>query len=147
MDRKIKANRKGWCDINFGLSSKTRLAANVRVRHKKIGQWGSVNRIIMKYWEYITVNLVLSINVFIPIQRGQTANCCCSKYLKSQLFINRMPKMCAIPQFVLAPLRSYTKKHVEHFRRSRPQREHSHWLSYIVYISSGVVFHISCPVS
>ena len=54
--------------------------------------------------EYIIVNLVLSINVFIPIQRGQTANCCCSKYLKSQLFINRMPKMCAIPQFVLAPL-------------------------------------------
>ena len=49
MDRKIKANRKGWCDINFGLSSKTRLAANVRVRHKKIGQWGSANRIIMKY--------------------------------------------------------------------------------------------------
>ena len=49
MDRKIKANRKEWCDINFGFSSKTRLAANVRVRHKKIGQWGSVNRIIMKY--------------------------------------------------------------------------------------------------
>ena len=54
--------------------------------------------------EYAIATRVLSINVFIPVQRGQTANCCCSKYLKSQLFINRMPKMCAIPQFVLAPL-------------------------------------------
>jgi len=49
MDREIKANRKGWCNINFGLSSKTRLAANITVRHKKIGQWGGVNRIIIKY--------------------------------------------------------------------------------------------------
>ena len=34
------------------------------------------------------------------IQRGQRANFC-SKYL---LFISRMPKMCAIPQLVSAPL-------------------------------------------
>ena len=34
-----------------------------------------------------------------------------------QLFINRMPKMCAIPQLVSAPLNPIPT--VEHFRRSR----------------------------
>ena len=59
------------------------MTANVRVRHKKIGQCGSVNRIIMKLSsEYVIANRVLSMSPFISIQRGQTANCCCSKYLK-----------------------------------------------------------------
>ena len=41
-----------------------------------------------------------------------------------QLFISRMPKMCAIPQLVSAPLNSIPI--VEHFRRSHPQCEHSY---------------------
>ena len=41
-----------------------------------------------------------------------------------QLFISRMPKMCAIPQLVLAPLNPIPT--VEHFRRSHPQCEHSY---------------------
>ena len=51
------------------------------------------------------------------IQRGQTANFCCSKYL---LFISKMPKMCAIRQLVLAPL-SPLPIIVEHFSRSHRQ--------------------------
>ena len=83
INRKIKASRKGQCGINFGLNSTTRMTANCRVRHKKIGQCGSVNRIIMKLSsEYVIANRVLSMSPFISIQRGQTANCCCSKYLK-----------------------------------------------------------------
>ena len=39
-----------------------------------------------------------------------------------QLFISRMPKMCAIPQFVSAPLNPIPT--VEHFRRSHSQCEH-----------------------
>ena len=59
------------------------MTANVRVRHKKIGQCGSVNRIIMEMRsEYVIANRVLSMRPFISFQRGQTANCCCSKYLK-----------------------------------------------------------------
>ena len=41
-----------------------------------------------------------------------------------QLFISRMPKMCAIPQLVSAPLNPIPT--VEHFRRSHPQCEHSY---------------------
>ena len=41
-----------------------------------------------------------------------------------QLFISRMPKMCAIPQLVLAPLNPIPI--AEHFRRSHPQCEHSY---------------------
>ena len=41
-----------------------------------------------------------------------------------QLFISRMPKMCAIPQLVSAPLNPIPT--VEHFRRSHRQREHSY---------------------
>ena len=37
----------------------------------------------------------------------------------SQLFISRMPKMCAIPQLVSAPFNSIPI--VEHFSRSHPQ--------------------------
>ena len=41
-----------------------------------------------------------------------------------QLFISRMPKICAIPQLVSAPLNPIPT--VEHFRRSHPQCEHSY---------------------
>ena len=41
-----------------------------------------------------------------------------------QLFISRMPKMCAILQLVSAPLNPIPI--AEHFRRSRPQCEHSY---------------------
>ena len=41
-----------------------------------------------------------------------------------QLFISRMPKMCAIPQLVSAPLNPTPS--VEHFSRSHPQCEHSY---------------------
>ena len=41
-----------------------------------------------------------------------------------QLFISRMPKMCAIPQLVSAPLNPIPT--VDHFRRSHPQCEHSY---------------------
>ena len=41
-----------------------------------------------------------------------------------QLFISRMPKMCAIPQLVSAPLNPI--QIAEHFRRSHPQCEHSY---------------------
>ena len=41
-----------------------------------------------------------------------------------QLFISRMPKMCAIPQLVSAPLNPIPS--VEHFRRNHPQSEHSY---------------------
>ena len=41
-----------------------------------------------------------------------------------QLFINRMPKMCAILQLVSAPLNPIPI--AEHFRRSHPQCEHSY---------------------
>ena len=41
-----------------------------------------------------------------------------------QLFISRMPKMCAIPQLVSPPLNPIPT--AEHFRRSHPQREHSY---------------------
>ena len=41
-----------------------------------------------------------------------------------QLFISKMPKMCVIPQLVSAPLNPVPI--AEHFRRSRPQCEHSH---------------------
>ena len=41
-----------------------------------------------------------------------------------QLFISRMPKMCAIPQLVSASLNPIPT--VEHFRRSHPQCEHSY---------------------
>ena len=41
-----------------------------------------------------------------------------------QLFISRMPKMCAILQLVSAPLNPIPT--VEHFRRSHPQCEHSY---------------------
>ena len=41
-----------------------------------------------------------------------------------QLFIGRMPKMCAIPQLVSAPLNPIPT--AEHFRRSHPQCEHSY---------------------
>ena len=40
-----------------------------------------------------------------------------------QLFISRMPKMCAILQLVSAPLNPIPI--AEHFRRSHPQYEHS----------------------
>ena len=43
---------------------------------------------------------------------------------KSQLFISGMPKMCAIPQLVSAPLNPIPV--VEHFRSSHPQCEHSY---------------------
>ena len=42
----------------------------------------------------------------------------------SQLFISRMPKMCAILQLVSAPLNPIPI--AEHFRRSHPQCEHSY---------------------
>ena len=41
-----------------------------------------------------------------------------------QLFISRMPKVCAIPQLISASLNPIPT--VEHFRRSHPQCEHSH---------------------
>ena len=41
-----------------------------------------------------------------------------------QLFISRMPKMCAIPQLVSAPFNPIPT--AEHFRRSHPQCEHSY---------------------
>ena len=41
-----------------------------------------------------------------------------------QLFISRMPKMCAIPQLVSAPLNPIPT--VEHFRKSHPQCKHSY---------------------
>ena len=41
-----------------------------------------------------------------------------------QLFISRMPKMCAILQLVSAPLNPIPI--AEHFRRSHPQCEHSY---------------------
>ena len=41
-----------------------------------------------------------------------------------QLFISRMPKMCAILHLVSAPLNSIPI--AEHFRRSHPQCEHSY---------------------
>ena len=41
-----------------------------------------------------------------------------------QLFISRMPKMCAILQLVSAPLNPTPI--AEHFRRSHPQCEHSY---------------------
>ena len=41
-----------------------------------------------------------------------------------QLFISRMPKMCAIPQLASAPLNPTPT--AEHFRRSHPQCEHSY---------------------
>ena len=41
-----------------------------------------------------------------------------------QLFSSRMPKMCATPQLVSAPLNPIPT--VEHFRRSHPQCEHSY---------------------
>ena len=41
-----------------------------------------------------------------------------------QLFISRMPKMCAIPQLVSAPLNPIPT--VEHFKRRHPQFEHSY---------------------
>ena len=41
-----------------------------------------------------------------------------------QPLISRMPKMCAIPQLVSAPLNPIPT--VEHFRRSHPQCEHSY---------------------
>ena len=44
-----------------------------------------------------------------------------------QLFISRMPKMCAIPQLVSAPLNPIPT--VEHFRRSHSQCEHSNGLT------------------
>ena len=46
-----------------------------------------------------------------------------------QLFISRMPKMCAIPQLVSAPLNPIPT--VEHFRRSHPQCVHSEDNSYM----------------
>ena len=50
-----------------------------------------------------------------------------------QLFISRMPKMCAIPQLVSAPLNPIPI--AEHFRRSDPQCEHSYGQHIPVYIS------------
>ena len=44
--------------------------------------------------------------------------------LISQLFVSRMPKMCAIPQLVSAPLNPIPI--AEHFRRSHPQCERSY---------------------
>ena len=41
-----------------------------------------------------------------------------------QLFISRMPKMCAFLQLVWAPLNPIPT--AEHFRGSHPQCEHSH---------------------
>ena len=41
-----------------------------------------------------------------------------------QLFISRMPKLCAIPQLVSALLNPIPT--VEHFRRSHSQSEHSY---------------------
>ena len=41
-----------------------------------------------------------------------------------QLFISRMPKMCAILQLVSAPLNPIPI--AEHFRRNHPQCEHSY---------------------
>ena len=41
-----------------------------------------------------------------------------------QLFISRMPKMCAIPQLVSAPSNPIAT--VEHLRRSHPQFEHNY---------------------
>ena len=41
-----------------------------------------------------------------------------------QLFISRMPEMCAILQLVSAPLNPIPI--AEHFRRSHPQCEHSY---------------------
>ena len=52
---------------------------------------------------------------FFPIKGGQMENCCCLKLLSKSLnksqscrMVGRMPKMCAIPQLVLAPLYSIT---------------------------------------
>ena len=44
-----------------------------------------------------------------------------------QLFISRMPKMCAIPQLVSAPLNRIPI--AEHFRRSHPQLFHKRALA------------------
>ena len=47
------------------------------------------------------------------------------KYISAlQLFISRMPKMCAILQLVSAPLNPIPI--AEHFRRRHPQCEHSY---------------------
>ena len=50
-----------------------------------------------------------------------------------QLFTSRIPKMCAIPQLVSAPLNPIPI--AEHFRRSDPQCEHSYGQHIPVYIS------------
>ena len=54
----------------------------------------------------------------------------CPVWLKNisvlQLFISRMPKMCAIPQLVSAPLNPIPIAEHHDFRRSHPQCEHSY---------------------
>ena len=50
-----------------------------------------------------------------------------------QLFISRMPKMCAILQLVSAPLNPIPI--AEHFRRSHPQCEHSYSYGQHIYMS------------
>ena len=57
-----------------------------------------------------------------------------------QLFISRMPKMCAIPQLVSAPLNPIPI--VEHFRRSHPQREHSYGQHIYIYKSLDCIKHL-----
>ena len=49
-----------------------------------------------------------------------------------QLFISRMPKMCAMLQLVSAPLNPIPI--AEHFRRSHPQCEHSCGQHIYIYI-------------
>ena len=50
-----------------------------------------------------------------------------------QLFTSRIPKMCAIPQLVSAPLNPIPT--AEHFRRSHPQCEDTYSYGQYIYMS------------
>ena len=74
------------------------------------------------FFYYYTFDLLWLFHIRFKVDRPQTT--VVAKNLSVlQLFISRMPKMCAILQLVSAPLNPIPI--AEHFRRSHPQCEHS----------------------
>ena len=75
---------------------------------------------------FIQLKLYAVIYMYISIQADRLQMIVVAKKYISvlQLFISRMPKMCAILQLVSAPLNPIPI--AEHFSRSHPQCEHSY---------------------
>ena len=118
-------------------------------RLKKCRKYSPAARVFYISFKFSNTRRVLShFNIQFKVDRLQII-VVAKNMIVLQLFISRMPKMCAIPQLVSAPLNPIPT--VEHFRRSHPQCEHSygqHGQSSAIVLSPHAslvkIDHVSC---